>query len=242
MADERTIDELAQHVGLPSSTIRLYQTRGLLPPPRKQGRVAWYGPGHVARIDLIGRLQERGFSLAAIGELVAGWEGGRSLDDVLGLEQRVPGALSEPLRLHPHELAARFPTIPITAEVMNRVVEMGLVTLDTEGRVVVPDPTFLEVGAALVGLGIPLDEVLDEAANLQMVMGDVAERFAGLFDRHVWRKFTDAGRRAGDLNRVEDALARLGPLADQVVLATLRQALARAADRFLAAEAERSAE
>src|SRR5438046_126751 len=75
-AAERTIDELARHVGLPSSTIRMYQTRGLLPPPRKQGRAALYGPGHVARIDLIGRLQDRGFSLASIAELVRDWEDG----------------------------------------------------------------------------------------------------------------------------------------------------------------------
>jgi DNA-binding transcriptional MerR regulator len=68
--DELTIDQLAQLVGLPSSTIRLYRTKGLLPPPQKRGRCAFYGPGHVARVDLIGRLQERGFSLAAIAELV----------------------------------------------------------------------------------------------------------------------------------------------------------------------------
>src|ERR1700736_5022968 len=79
VAEELTIDELAQLMGLPSSTIRLYRTKGLLPPPQRRGRSAFYGPGHVARVDLIGRLQERGFSLAAIAELVQQWEEGRSL-------------------------------------------------------------------------------------------------------------------------------------------------------------------
>ena len=41
-----TIDELAHHSGLPASTIRLYQTKGVLPPPTKQGRVGYYGEGH----------------------------------------------------------------------------------------------------------------------------------------------------------------------------------------------------
>ena len=64
------VDELAHAAGLVVSTVRLYQSRGLLPPPTKRGRVGWYGPDHLARLRLIADLQERGFSLAAIRELV----------------------------------------------------------------------------------------------------------------------------------------------------------------------------
>lgn len=240
--DELTIDQLAQQVGLPSSTIRLYQTRGLLPPPRKQGRVAWYGPGHVARIDLIGRLQERGFSLAAIGDLVRGWEDGQSLDQVLGLEQAVPGLAPRPdLHLTPLELAERFPGTEISPEVVRRVVELGLVGLGDDGRLVIHSPVFLEVGSALVALGIPLEDVLDEAVRLEVDMTAVAERFAALFDRHLWRPFAEAGMPAERLPEVTAALGRLAPLADAVVSTTLQRALATIADRFLADEAARRA-
>ena len=51
-----TVDELAQRTGVPSSTIRMYQTRGLLPKPRRDGRVGRYGPAHLARLELIGQL------------------------------------------------------------------------------------------------------------------------------------------------------------------------------------------
>lgn len=238
---ELTIDELAQLVGLPSSTIRLYRTKGLLPPPQRRGRAALYGPGHVARVDLIGRLQERGFSLASIAELVQQWEEGRSLDEILGLEQRIPGAAhpSSELRLAPSELAARFPGIDLTPEVMSHVMSMGLVELDDEGTVVIGSPVFLEVGTALVELGFPLSEVLDEAATLQAEMTRVAERFAAMFDRHIWRPFTEAGKPGDDLRRVAHVLEQLGPLADRVVHATLQQALAATAARFLAEEATR---
>lgn len=240
---ELTIDQLAQQVGLPSSTIRLYQTRGLLPAPRREGRVAWYGPGHLARIDLIGRLQERGFSLAAIGELVQGWEDGRSLDQVLGLEQLVPRtATTEELHLTPAELAARFPGVEITPEVVQRVVAEGLVGLGDDGTLVIHSPVFLEVGSALVALGIPLDDVLDEARQLDVDLAAVAERFASLFERHVWRPFADAGMPDEDLAGVTDALARLGPLADQVVHTTLQRALAAVAARFLADQASAMSE
>jgi DNA-binding transcriptional MerR regulator len=235
---ERTIDELAAHVGLPSSTIRLYQTRGLLPPPRKEGRVGYYGAGHVARIELIGRLQDRGFSLAAIAELVAGWEGGRSLDEVLGLEQRVPGlGRPAPLRLAVAELAERFPGVEITPDTMRRVVAMGLVELADDGSVVVADPGFLDVGAALVALGFPLDDVLDEAGRLEAVTDEVAERFAALFDQHVWRPFADEGMPAERLGEVTEVLAQLAVLAERVVQASLQRSLDRTAGRFVAREA-----
>lgn len=238
---ELTIDELAQLVGLPSSTIRMYRTKGLLPPPQRRGRAALYGPGHVARVDLIGRLQDRGFSLAAIGDLVQQWEDGRSLDQILGLEQRVPGAAgsSQELRLAPSELAARFPDIDLTPELMTQVISMGLIEIDDEGMIVVGNPVFLEVGSALVELGFPLSGVLDEAATLQVEMNEVAERFASMFDRHIWRPFTAAGKPDDDLARVANVLERLGPLADRVVHATLQRALAATAARFLADEATR---
>jgi DNA-binding transcriptional MerR regulator len=237
--DEMTIDELAQLVGLPSSTIRLYRTRGLLPAPTRRGRAAFFGPGHVSRVDLIGRLQQRGFSLASIAELVQQWEDGRSLDEILGLEQRIPGAghLPARLKLAPAELAAHFPSVDLTPGLMSQVLAMGLVELDDEGMVVIGSPELLEVGAALVALGFPLSEVLDEAATLQAEMAQVAERFAAMFERHVWRPFTDAGKPGIDLARVTAVLEQLRPLADRVVHATLREALATTANRFLAAEA-----
>ncbi|MDT7598572.1 MAG: hypothetical protein QOK26_649, partial [Pseudonocardiales bacterium] len=41
MAEYR-IDELARFAGTTSRNVRAYQERGLLPPPRKEGRVGIY--------------------------------------------------------------------------------------------------------------------------------------------------------------------------------------------------------
>src|SRR5207249_3892317 len=59
--EQLTVEDLAREAGVPVSTVRLYQSRGLLPSPERKGRVAYYGPGHVARMHLIGRLQQDGF-------------------------------------------------------------------------------------------------------------------------------------------------------------------------------------
>lgn len=82
---EMTIDELARAGGVVVSTVRLYQNRGLLPSPTKRGRVGYYDTIHLGRLRLIARLQDRGFSLAAIKELLDGMDSGESLRAVLGL-------------------------------------------------------------------------------------------------------------------------------------------------------------
>jgi DNA-binding transcriptional MerR regulator len=78
-----SIDELAAIVGMPTRTVREYRTLGLIDPPRMEGRVGRYDESHRRRLELIARLQERGYSLAAIRDLCAASASGRSLDDVL---------------------------------------------------------------------------------------------------------------------------------------------------------------
>src|SRR5579864_1527278 len=81
-----TIEQLALRAGVATSTIRLYQARRLLPAPRRVGRVGRYDPGHLERLDLIARLQQEGFSLAAIKRLADAWDADRDLSEILGLE------------------------------------------------------------------------------------------------------------------------------------------------------------
>src|SRR5574340_41685 len=54
-----TIDELAHVTGMPSRTIRFYNTQGLLPPPTMRGRVAYYDDEHVIVLQIIKELKER---------------------------------------------------------------------------------------------------------------------------------------------------------------------------------------
>src|SRR6185437_13199384 len=53
-------------------TIRFYQKRRLLPAPRREGRLGFYGPEHLDRLARIRDLRRRGLTLALIGRLVRG--------------------------------------------------------------------------------------------------------------------------------------------------------------------------
>lgn len=233
-----TIEDLAHASGVAFTTIRLYQHRGLLPPPTKRGRVGYYDAGHLARLRLIGELRDRGFSLAAINELVDDWQHGRSLSDVLGLEFDIASLLAPPptLRLAPAELVERLSGLEMTGEVMQRAVALGLVQAD--GTELVVDPTFLDVGSTLIGMGVPADALLDEYEHLASVTTELATRFTALFDAHLWQPFVDAGMPEDRFAELADDLGRLTPLAETITTVLLRRALAAAASRFLADNAE----
>src|SRR5699024_12778904 len=88
MAEYR-IDELARLAETTVRNVRVYQDRGLLAPPRREGRVGLYSEAHLARLRLIGHLLRRGYTFANIGELFRVWERGGELSDILGFETAI---------------------------------------------------------------------------------------------------------------------------------------------------------
>ena len=65
-----TLDELTARTGVSARNVRFYASRGLVPPPVRRGRSGYYGPDHVARLELVRELQGHGFTLAAIEKYV----------------------------------------------------------------------------------------------------------------------------------------------------------------------------
>src|SRR5947207_13678914 len=106
--DELTIDELARRTSMTVRNIRAHQSRGLLPPPDVRGRTGYYGPEHIARIELIRELQSEGFNLESIRRLLTG-SGGVS-DEVLRFTPALPEPFQaeEPQIVDAAELAERW--------------------------------------------------------------------------------------------------------------------------------------
>jgi DNA-binding transcriptional MerR regulator len=235
-----TIESLAAAADTATSTVRMYQSRGLLPPPERRGRVGYYGSGHLARLRLIAQLQQEGFSLASIKRLTDAWESGRSLTDVLGLEAQVSAtwAAAEPLRLKPMQFAKLFSGQKITPGIIRRALRLGLVSMDGLD-IVVRNPKFLEIGIELARIGIPVSETLEEFEVLQSMTDAIAERFTGVFERHMWDPFVAAGLPGDQIRPLTESLQRLSALAESVVDVALREALRRKASEFLAGQASR---
>ena len=62
------VDELAELAGISIETLRSYQSRGLLPAPDHEGRVAWYDKRHLDRLRRIKELKAQGWSMRRIGD------------------------------------------------------------------------------------------------------------------------------------------------------------------------------
>jgi DNA-binding transcriptional MerR regulator len=222
-----TIDDLARHVQLPVRTIREYHTMRLLPPPERRGRLGLYGDRHVQRLQLITRLQRRGYSLAGIRDLLRAWESGTDLTALLGADES-PAALDEPpLRLTRAELLQRLPALDAAA--LGRARQAGLVHWDSGDNFVVRSPALLSLVADWGRAGVPLDEALDV---IEMFIGDLdtlARKLADLIIERIWEPVLAADR-AGEL---PDLLRRGRPLVLQGTATTL-------ADRLGAALGERA--
>jgi DNA-binding transcriptional MerR regulator len=202
---EYRMEELARLAGITVRTLRFYRERKLIPPPRREGRIAWYDDHHLARLRTIAALLERGHTLTGIAELAEALDHGRDVADVLG----VAPTEEEPVRLTPEELAARFEG-EVTAENLAAALDLGY--LGTDGDEIVHiSRRLLDVSSALVREGIPLAEVLTAGQRVREHADALAEMFAELVLRH-----------AG-----EDDLHRLRPLARSVVEAELSLALDR---------------
>lgn len=229
MGTQYRLDEVAREAGVASTTVRLYQTKGLLAPPRLEGRTGWYDDSHLSRLRLISRLRSEGYSLAGIANLLDQWERGRGLDSVIGVESELDALLGEvhAIELTPTELMERFPAAAMTPDLVQRAASLGLVQTAEDGKVRVPDRRFIETGAALAHLGIPLAVILDEWEALVSHTDAVAARFIGLFEEHLapddWRSALDTDR-TRELGRT---LARLQATARQVLAAALDASVAR---------------
>jgi DNA-binding transcriptional MerR regulator len=198
--------ELAERAGITVRTLRFYRERGLLAPPRREGRIAWYDDHHLARLRTIAALLERGHTLSGIAELAEALDHGRDVADLLGV---APPTEEEPVRLTPEELAARFEG-EVTPENLAAALDLGY--LGTDGDEIVHiSRRLLDVSSALVREGIPLAEVLSAGARVRQHADALADLFTDLILRHG----------------PEENLHRLRPLARSVVEAELSLALDR---------------
>ena len=135
-----TIDELARRVGMTARNVRAHQSRGLVPPPRLRGRTGYYGPEHVARLELIRDLQEQGFNLESIKRLLAN-NRSESVGDALDFTRALTAPFGDerPRQVEAGEFMARWGD-ELTPEVIERIRELGLVRDLGDGRFEVRSP------------------------------------------------------------------------------------------------------
>ncbi|MDQ0698056.1 DNA-binding transcriptional MerR regulator [Streptomyces sp. W4I9-2] len=203
---EYRMEELAKEAGITVRTLRFYRERGLIPPPRREGRIAWYDDHHLARLRTITGLLERGHTLNGIADLAATFESGRDVAEVLGLGEPTE---ETPVRLTPEQLADYFEG-EVTPENLATALDLGYLATDGD-EIVHISRRLLEVSAELVREGVPLSTVLSSGRRVREHADALAEIFVRVLHAHT----------------KETEPAQLRPLARAVVDAELSMALDR---------------
>jgi len=177
---EYRVDELARAAGISVEVLRSYQSKGLVPPPRHTGRVAYYDGTHLDRLKLIRDLKTRGHSLRAIAYMLEN------------------GAAAAPQPIAAAVLASENETLTLTelAE-RTRVPPAMLRSLEGSGvlrpyrgtgeerRYTPADVRAVRMLLSLVGSGVPMEEFM-RVARVQLEAADaVAQGAVELFLRYV---------------------------------------------------------
>src|SRR5258706_7273271 len=90
-----TVDELADRVGMTVRNIREWRTLGLLPLAELRGRVGYYQPDVVERVERIKRLHSEGFTLELISRMLDAGDEVMRLAETLREAVRAGGATDE---------------------------------------------------------------------------------------------------------------------------------------------------
>jgi DNA-binding transcriptional MerR regulator len=234
-----TIDELARRVGMTVRNVRAHQSRGLLPPPEIRGRTGYYGPEHVARLELVKDLQAEGFNLEAIRRIV-GRTPGSSVGEVLTFTR----ALAEPFTdEQPEVVEARHFTDrwgdQVTPDTLARVQKLGFIRALGDGRYEILSPRLERASQELASLGVPLETALEVISTVKRHSEAVAKTYVRLFLDHVWRPFEDAGEEEERWPEIREALERLRPLAGESLIAIFQLVMTRTVEQTLERELAR---
>ncbi|MEU3712438.1 MerR family transcriptional regulator [Streptomyces catenulae] len=226
--------ELAAEAGITVRTLRFYRERKLIPPPRREGRIAWYNEHHLARLRSIAALLERGHTLGGITELLAAFESGRDVGELLGLDTAftTPWSDETPVRLTPEELADHY-SGDVTAENLAASLDIGYLAVDGD-EFVHTSRRLLDASTTLVARGIPLAAVLEAGRAVRTHADAVAAIAATLFRTHLIDPPTGAPPAAREIDHLSGTLEELHPVFQTVIDAEITMAM----DRRVRAELE----
>jgi len=224
------VEQLAAACDVSVDTIRYYQSRGLVPAPEREGRLAWYDERHEERIRRVRALQQKGLTLAAISRVLGDGQDEPDADLALAVAAaRGESLQGELLTLEDFAGRSGVPASLIQA-VEREGIELGR-TVDGEVRYTSADIEIVRGALRLLEYGLPVSDLLALARDTNAAMVGLAARAVELFDRHVRKPIIDTSGSS------EDAAGQLVEAFD-VLLPAVTNLVANHFRRVLLAEAE----
>jgi len=227
------VEQLAAACDVSVDTVRYYQSRGLVPAPSREGRVAWYDDRHVERIAAVRRLQRHGLTLAAIRRVLEGDLARPDADLVAAVaEAQREGEEDELLALDAFSQRSGVPASLIQA-VEREGIRLAR-RVDGQDRYAASDIRTVRAALTLLEFGIPLGELLSLARDAHEAMLSLAERAVDLFDEHIRKPIRDTANDDEEAAReLIEAFRTMLPSVTDLVASHFRRVLLATADAHL---------
>lgn len=225
--EEFTVDQLAARAEMTVRNVRAYASRGLIDPPRLEGRTGYYNLEHLQRLQLVRELVDRGYTLAAVEQAITASPrsaAGHTLDLLHLLEE--PQGDVEPEVMTRDALAA-LASVPRDDQLIDSLAEYGLVEWidDDHDHVRLLQPQVVRSGAAAVSLGLDPSTIIALFPTVQHHLRAVADDFVSRVAAEVVNPFVAAGLPDEGWDHVLRAIESLIPVASQVTLGIFRNEL-----------------
>ncbi|MFL6159340.1 MAG: MerR family transcriptional regulator [Marmoricola sp.] len=226
------IDDLARVSGVTVRNIRAYQERGLLHPPRRDGRVAIFDDGHLSRLKIITSMLERGYTTAHITEMLGAWEGGLDLADVLGLENAlVPPRVEDPATTMS---LAEVRELAGDKQALLAYVDAGLVEIKG-ANVLVKRPDLLRAFTEMRGFGMPVEALVRLHGDVVARVDEISRALVDEGVRQIGDRLSShAEPSSAELGELVATMTRFRELAMSTVTATLAESMERTIEGLLA--------
>ena len=221
-ADELTVDELAAAAGIPVRRIRFYAGKKLLPPPRLDGRTGLYGPAHLARLQLVADLQEAGYTLAAIEDVLAGLPDDADADAVALTGTLVaPGQTGPAMVLSRDELDERLGR-EVDDDQVAALERAHLLTTDADGTVHLT-ASQLDFAQRMLAVDAPLDALVEAGLLVRRHARSLAEDLQGIFERRILAEYDDPD--PAEREQLREVARALRPLTIQAIVTAYQESL-----------------
>jgi DNA-binding transcriptional MerR regulator len=216
-----TVDELAAATGTTVRTTRYYAGLGLIPPPLRKGRMAYYGDQHRARLALIRALQDHGFTLSAIERYLSRVPLDASSEDLALQRAMLTSWTGSPAESLTRRQLERRAGRTLTEEDLVRL--EGLAAVRRDGERFVPLAPF-DVTVEILDLGIPMDSMVEASEAINRHMEQLADELTAILRTKVLAPFRDRPHSEEEKLRFEQTVSRLRQLTLEAVVAGFRQA------------------
>jgi DNA-binding transcriptional MerR regulator len=225
-----TVDELAAATGMTVRTTRYYAGLGLLPPPERRGRMAYYGPEHRARLELIRALQDHGFTLAAIEKYLSRLPADASVEDLAVqramLTSWTTGSRSTLTRRQLDARAGRR----LSDDELDVLEKMQ--AFERHGDRYAVEPVF-DLGVKALELDIPGESLVEAGEAIGRHMDALADDLTAVLRTNVLQPYREQQHSEADAARFEQTMADLRRLTLEAVVTGFQRAANQVISRSL---------